>query len=823
MSCSFSSKSILHNFSTLTPKNSNNEGFTMFKNYLKISFRNLWRAKGYSAINLAGLATGMACFILILLWVQDELSYDKFHENTNRLFRVVRLDRDDPSQGVCRAGAPWGPALYNDFPEVENFVRFRGHGRTLMSSGDKGFYESEGLYADSTIFEVFTFPLLKGNPKTALTRPNTMVINERMAEKYFGTEDPVGQSLVFNNQDEFEITGLMQNIPANSHIKFDYLIPFFMYQRWDTSEWGVNNFYTYLLLAEGTATQLEAKIPEFLERHAGERTAAASINKLQPITDIHLHSNLLRELEANGDIANVYIFAAIAIFILLIACINFMNLATARSANRAKEVGIRKVVGSQRLQLIKQFLGESIFLSILGILLAVGLVELLIPNFNELSGKQLSLDFGNNVFLLTGLLFMALIVGFISGAYPAFFLSSFKPIAAIKGDVGSGKSSSILRKGLVILQFAISITLIVGTAVVYRQLNYMSSKKLGFDREQVLVIRMDNSEIKAKQELFRNELLRNPAISGVSATSNLLGGGDWGMPFSYEGSGDENRFSARVLVVDPNFVETLGMQIVDGRNFSYEFTTDIFAAYILNESAVKQIGFDNPVGKSFGRPTERNEQGKWDYEKGSVVGVIKDFHFRSFHEEIQPMVLFMIPEWFSYLSVRIRPENISTTIDFVEKKWHEFDPNRPFDYFFLDEIFDQMYRAEQRFGNTFVAFSVIAVVIACLGLFGLASFMAERRTKEIGIRKVLGASIINIVSQLSKDFTKWVIFANLIAWPVAFFVMNKWLQNFAYQVGLSLDTFLVAGVLALLIALLTVSFHAIKAAISNPVDALRHE
>ncbi len=795
----------------------------MFKNYLKISFRNLWRAKGYSAINLAGLATGMACFILILLWVQDELSYDKFHENTNRLFRVVRLDRDDPSQGVCRAGAPWGPALYNDFPEVENFVRFRGHGRTLMSSGDKGFYESEGLYADSTIFEVFTFPLLKGNPKTALTRPNTMVINERMAEKYFGTEDPVGQSLVFNNQDEFEITGLMQNIPANSHIKFDYLIPFFMYQRWDTSEWGVNNFYTYLLLAEGTATQLEAKIPEFLERHAGERTAAASINKLQPITDIHLHSNLLRELEANGDIANIYIFSAIAIFILLIACINFMNLATARSANRAKEVGIRKVVGSQRLQLIKQFLGESIFLSILGILLAVGLVELLIPNFNELSGKQLSLDFGNNVFLLTGLLFMALIVGFISGAYPAFFLSSFKPIAAIKGDVGSGKSSSILRKGLVILQFAISITLIVGTAVVYRQLNYMSSKKLGFDREQVLVIRMDNSEIKAKQELFRNELLRNSAISGVSATSNLLGGGDWGMPFSYEGSGDENRFSARVLVVDPNFVETLGMQIVDGRNFSYEFTTDISAAYILNESAVKQIGFDNPVGKSFGRPTERNEQGKWDYEKGSVVGVIKDFHFRSFHEEIQPMVLFMIPEWFSYLSVRIRPENISTTIDFVEKKWHEFDPNRPFDYFFLDEIFDQMYRAEQRFGNTFVAFSVIAVVIACLGLFGLASFMAERRTKEIGIRKVLGASIINIVSQLSKDFTKWVIFANLIAWPVAFFVMTKWLQNFAYQVGMSLDTFLLAGVLALLIALLTVSFHAIKAAISNPVDALRHE
>ncbi|MCH8020984.1 ABC transporter permease [candidate division KSB1 bacterium] len=795
----------------------------MFKNYLKISFRNLWRAKGYSAINLAGLATGMACFILILLWVQDELSYDKFHENTNRLFRVVRLDRDDPSQGVCQAGAPWGPALYNDFPEVENFVRFRGHGRTLMSRGDKGFYESEGLYADSTIFEVFTFPLLKGNPKTALTRPNTMVINERMAEKYFGSEDPVGQSLVFNNQDEFEITGIMQNIPANSHIKFDYLIPFFMYQRWDTSEWGVNNFYTYLLLAEGTATQLEAKIPEFLERHAGERTAAASINKLQPITDIHLHSNLLRELEANGDIANVYIFSAIAIFILLIACINFMNLATARSANRAKEVGIRKVVGSQRLQLIKQFLGESIFLSIIGILLAVGLVELLIPNFNELSGKQLSLDFGNNVFLLTGLLFMALIVGFISGAYPAFFLSSFKPIAAIKGDVGSGKSSSILRKGLVILQFAISITLIVGTAVVYRQLNYMSSKKLGFDREQVLVIRMDNSEIKSKQELFRNELLRNPAISGVSATSNLLGGGDWGMPFSYEGSGDENRFSARVLVVDPNFVETLGMQIVDGRNFSNEFTTDISAAYILNESAVKQIGFDNPVGKYFGRPTERNEQGEWDYEKGSVVGVIKDFHFRSFHEEIQPMVLFMIPEWFSYLSVRIRPENISTTIDFVEKKWHEFDPNRPFDYFFLDEIFDQMYRAEQRFGNTFVAFSVIAVVIACLGLFGLASFMAERRTKEIGIRKVLGASIINIVSQLSKDFTKWVIFANLIAWPVAFFVMNKWLQNFAYQVGMSLDTFLLAGVLALLIALLTVSFHAIKAAISNPVDALRHE
>ncbi|MCH7756341.1 ABC transporter permease, partial [candidate division KSB1 bacterium] len=691
----------------------------MFKNYLKISFRNLWRAKGYSAINLAGLATGMACFILILLWVQDELSYDKFHENTNRLFRVVRLDRDDPSQGVCRTGAPWAPALHSDFPEVENFVRFRGHGRTLMSSGDKRFYESEGLYADSTIFEVFTFPLLKGNPKTALTRPNTMVINERMAEKYFGTEDPVGQSLVFNNQDEFEITGLMQNIPANSHIKFDYLIPFFMYQRWDTSEWGVNNFYTYLLLAEGTATQLEAKIPEFLERHAGERTAAASINKLQPITDIHLHSNLLRELEANGDIANVYIFSAIAIFILLIACINFMNLATARSANRAKEVGIRKVVGSQRLQLIKQFLGESIFLSILGILLAVGLVELLIPNFNELSGKQLSLDFGNNVFLLTGLLFMALIVGFISGAYPAFFLSSFKPIAAIKGDVGSGKSSSILRKGLVIFQFVISSILMIGTVVVYGQLDYVRSKNLGFEKEQVVVL-----PYSGKEQPLITALLQHPNVVNASVSQRVPVNARNRDRRSILPEGSQQPIQVESYIIDSRFLETYGIKLAKGRNFSRVTPTDA-GAFLVNETAVQEFAWSTPeaaIGKSI----------DWGpgQKKGRVIGVVKDFYLASLHAKIAPLVLQMLPEeswWRTFISVRIHPQNISQTLAFLEKTWKNFTQEGAYEYFFIDESYKDLHRADVRFGQLFGYFATLAIFIACLGLFGLAAFTAEQR------------------------------------------------------------------------------------------------
>ncbi|MFQ5751118.1 MAG: ABC transporter permease, partial [bacterium] len=450
----------------------------MFKNYLKIAIRNFLRHKSFSLINVSGLATGMTCCFLILLWVQDELSYDTFHENANRIYRVVRLDNKDPGQGIARAGAPWGPALKRDYPEVENFVRFRFFSRSLVSYGEKQFYEDEGLYADSTIFEVFTFPLLNGNPKTALTQPNSIVISEKMAQKYFGNVEALNKTLVFDNTKEFKITGVLKNVPDNSHFKFDFLVPFFMYNRWDANEWNVNNFHNYLLLAEGaSASDLEAKMPEFVRKYIGEKAATESTVKLQPMTDIHLHSNLMREFEANSDIAYVYMFSAIAVFILLIACINFMNLTTARSANRAKEVGMRKVVGCRRQQLMIQFLGESIFMSMIAFMIAMGLVELLLPNFNNLAGKELNLDFSQNLLLIFGMVGMAFLVGVISGAYPAFFLSSFRPLSVMRATSKAGSTRSILRKGLVVVQFTISIALIIATGA--------KAKYLGLESEEL--------------------------------------------------------------------------------------------------------------------------------------------------------------------------------------------------------------------------------------------------------------------------------------------------------------------------------------------------
>lgn len=806
----------------------------MFKHHLKISFRNLWKYKVYSAINLAGLAIGMACCILILLWVQDELSYDKFHKNADRIFRIILLDREDPSRGIARAGAPWGPALKKDYPEIDNFVRFRFFGRSLVSCGDKQFYEDEGLYADSTIFQVFSFPLVKGDSLTALNDPKSVVINEDLAAKYFGDEDPLGKTLTFDNQVERQVTGVLKNVPENSHMYFEFLLPFSSYQRWDLTEWTVNNFHIYLLLKEkAQALELEAKMPKFVIRHMNAEKADQSIVKLQPLTDIHLHSNLHREFQANGDITYVYMFSLIALFILLIACINFMNLTTAKSANRAKEVGIRKVVGSQRMQLIKQFLGESILLSILAIILAIGLSEILLPYFVEYSGKTVALNIGSNLLFTLSLVGIALMVGLLSGAYPAFFLSSFRPVAVMKGHrsvfctPGGVKrefgNRSWLRKVLVIVQFTISIALIIGTAVVYKQLDFISERKLGFDKEQVVVVRMSDSNVLDRYESFKNELLQNPSILNVSATSNLLGGGDWGMPLYIQNENGEEKFISRVLIVDHDFVETLQMKIVQGRDFSTEFATDLDEAFLLNETAVKQLGWQQPLGKAIKRVQGQDEEGKWIWKNGRVVGVVKDFHFRSLHHEILPMVMYIVPEWFKYLSVRIQSGKLTETVSFIERKWQTFEPNRPFDCFFLDESFGQMYRAEKRFAQIFGAFSILAILIACLGLFGLASFVAEQRTKEIGIRKVLGATVSNIVLQLSKDFTKWTVLSNIVAWPVAFWTMNRWLEDFAYRIELGFGEFFLAGILALGIALFTVSFQSIKAALANPVDALKYE
>ncbi|NIR50303.1 FtsX-like permease family protein [candidate division KSB1 bacterium] len=803
----------------------------MFKNYLKVAIRNFLKHKLFSLINVSGLAIGMACCILILLWVEDELGYDTFHENANRIYRVIKLDKEDVTDGIARVGAPWGPALFKDYPEVESFVRFRFFSRSLVRYQDKVFFEEGGLYADSTIFDVFTFPLIKGNPKTALTQPNTLVISEDLAQKYFGDEEPIGKRLIIDNDEEYQVTGVVKNVPRNSHFHFDFLVSFVSYNFFDLNAWRMNNFHVYLLLKPDVSPAvLEQKFPEFVRTHITDDEPINYLVKLQPITDIHLHSDLFREFEANGDIAYVYIFTAIAVFILLIACINFMNLATARSANRCKEVGLRKVVGAQRLQVINQFLGESVLLSFLALLAAIGLSELLLPTFGSMAGKELSVHYFDNPALFFALIAISLFVGLLAGAYPALFLSSFRPISVLKGMLNSGAASATtVRKGLVVLQFTIAIVLIIGTTVVFQQLNYIRNKKLGMNQEQILVVRLQDDAAKQKYNFLKNELLQNPNVISAAASANLPGGGDWGMPFEVEGRAENDRFSSRVLVVDHDYLETMEIDLVAGRNFSRQMGTDESEAFLINQTAAEQLGWESPIGKRIARPIARNEDGSWNYQSGHVIGVVDDFHFRSLHQTIQPLVMYIQPESFRYLSIRLTAANISDTMDFIKGKWQAFEPERPVDYFFLDQVFDQMYHSEERLERIFGAFAILAIFVACLGLFGLASFTAEQRTKEIGIRKTLGATVSNIVLLISKDFSKWVIVANVVAWPVAYSAMQNWLQDFAYRMDFSWtspllwQTLLFAAFLALTIALLTVSYQAIKAAVTNPANALRYE
>ncbi len=796
----------------------------MLIHYVRIALRTMRRQKSYSFINIAGLSVGMVCAILIFMWVHDELNYDGFHERADRIFRLIRINTAEFSESVARVGAPLGPALMQDYGEVENFVRFRFFGRCLVASEEKRFYEDNGLYADPSLFEVFSFPVLSGDPAGALAQPGSIVITERMALKYFGDDDAVGKTMAFDNRQEMRVTAVVKNIPDNSHFHFDFLVPFSMYEAWDRDRWLVNNFHTYLLLRDRVySAQLEKKLPEFIRRHTDEEGSASSFVKLQPMTEIHLHSHFLREFEANGDIRYVYMFSAIAFFILAIACFNFINLTTARASSRAKEIGLRKVVGSNRTQLVQQFLGESVLICLCGLLIAVILIKIFLPSFNSLTGKTLSLSFTGNTMFILGLIALAVLVGLISGAYPSLILSGFQPVSVLKGRIKTNTSSLIARRVLVFLQFTISVILIAGALVVYRQLDYIQNKKLGFDKERMLVVRMDDSSIRQAQDAFRNELLKDPSVRAVSATSNLLGGGDWGMPFHYQGAAEGEEFASRVLVVDHHFLNTYGVEIVKGRNFSELFSTDEAGAFLLNEAAVTQLGWDDPIGKKFGMIDEPEDSGVPPYEKGRVIGVVKNFNFRSLHQNIQPLAMFMMPEWFNFLSVKISPENIPGTLNRIERLWGSYENNRPFDYFFLDETFDRMYMGERRMGKTFWIFSLIAISIACLGLFSLSAFTIERRTKEMGIRKVLGASSQTILLQTAKDFVKVVLLSNLFAWPLAYYAMYSWLERFAYRMNLGLVPFLLSGMLVLMVALFTVSFQSLKAARTDPVEALRYE
>jgi putative ABC transport system permease protein len=805
----------------------------MIKNYLKIALRNIRKHKGTSLVNIAGLAIGIACSILIILFVTYEKSYDRFHDKADRIYRLAvealvgdtKIDQTYSSSETFRR-------LMVDFPEIEKGVKFLGLGSTPVVLNEKTFYESKFYAVDSTFFDIFSFPLIQGNPETVLTEPNTMVVSRDTALKYFGDTDVVGKTLSADfsyglGRMDFQITGVSENVPDNSHFRYDLLVSSASFPAIiNNSGWSSNNFITYLLLKEGTSkTWFDEKLKEFTRRHTGPERYDAALARgdfwdyyLQPITQIHLNSDLNGEFESNGNKTYVFIFSVISVIILLIACINFMNLSTAKSSLRAREVGLRKVVGSSRNRLILQFLSESVLMSFISLALGLVIVQILLPFYRNFIGRELHMPYFDNLLVIPALLALGLAVGIFSGSYPAFFLSSFKPISVLRGNSGSGKGSSVLRNILVIFQFAISIFLIIGTLVVFQQLKFFQNTRLGFDKEQVLVVHNPGA-LGGQVQPFKEVLSRNSQIINVAGSNTLPGESFSNIGFGAEGV--ENNFTLNLCVCDYDFLDTLRMEMVQGRFFSREFPTDSHAA-ILNEQAAKLLGWEEEeaLGKKINN---------WARERGNfkVIGVIKDYHYESLHQEIRPQALFLNGGYYqrveNYISVRLNTENISEMVNFVGNTWNDFAPGKPFEYSFLDRDYDNLYTNERQTRSLFSIFSFLAIFIACLGLFGLAAFVADRKTKEIGIRKILGSSIPRIVNSLNVGFVKWVLIANLIAWPAAWYFMDNWLLNFAYRIELSWWMFVLASVLALFIALLTVSFQTIKAALKNPADALRFE
>jgi putative ABC transport system permease protein len=800
---------------------------TMFKNYLKIALRNLHKFKGYSLINIAGLAIGMACCIFILLYIQHELSYDKFHAKANEIYRIALHGKigDSPIDWATTT-AQVGPLMIDEFPEVLDAVRFKYPDKNVFSYEDKRFFEFAPLYVDNSFFNIFSFRLIKGDAKTALNAPFSLVMTQVIAEKYFGNEDPIGKIVTVNNSEKFQVTGIIEKPPSNSHFTFDILASFETLYRTAPQEvdgWIYWAYQTYLLLQPGTNYQeLEAKFNGFVEKHIGEmlrQIGAEHTWYLQPLTSIHLHSHLSCELAANSDIRYIYAFAAIALFILLIACMNFMNLSTARSANRAKEVGIRKVLGSIRSKLILQFLSESLILAIASLVVALFIVWLVLSYFKSLIGFDIQIHKFAIPWLLTGSCCITFLVGVVSGSYPAFYLSRFLPVKVLKGDFSKNSRNSWFRSLLVMSQFTISIGLIIGTIVIYNQLNYMRTKKLGFQKEQMLVLSLRDDDTKGRAVAIKSELLKVEGVVGVCGSDMVPGEYEYGIITCYpESLSHGHGFKIENLSVDSDFLDTYGIDIVVGRGFSKEMITDQYDAALINETAWRALGWKNPIGK---RISDHINPAKLRIR--TIIGVVKDFHHKILHEPIEPTLIDYSPNFSRRLSLKLSTVNTIRTVKLVEQKWHEIAPNHPFDYFFLDDFYDDLYRNEARLGSIFQLFTMLAIFIGCLGLFGLASFTAEQRTKEIGIRKVLGASLAGIVHLMNKDFVKWILISNLIAWPVAYYAMNKWLQNFAYRVNIGIWIFILSAFLALIVALITVSYQSIKAALANPVESLRYE
>ncbi len=806
----------------------------MFSNYFKIAFRNLWRNKSLSTIHILGLSLGIATCLLIVLYIQHELSFDRYNEKADRIYRVT-------FRGLMQGGElkeanvmpPVAGTFKMNFPEIEETVRLRQVGRPRVSVGDQVFKDDEMAFADPTIFRVFTLPLIKGMPDEVLKQPNTIVITPRQAMKYFGTLDVIGKTLNFKDfQTVFTITGLVKEMPSTSHFHFDLIASMAGLDEARSDSWMTSDFFTYLLLKKGaSASQLQTRMPGIVEQYVApqlEKAMGISFaefkqkgNKLgfvlQPITDIHLHSDLTGDFEGYGDIQYVYIFGAVAVFMLLIACINFMNLSTAGASKRAKEIGIRKVMGSLKKQLIVQFLTESFMITTLALVLAVALVYCALPAFNRLTGQDLGQSLWSNPWTLISLLLFGLLTGLLAGSYPAFYLSSFKPIAVLKGKLASGGRSSGLRSGLVVFQFFISIGLMVGTIVVWQQLSFIRHKKLGYDKDRVLVVQ-DTYWLGNNQEAFRAELLRDPRVISVSRSGYLPAGpSNNNNFFIYPDDHSTSLVKTIRYDVDDQYIPTLGMKMLSGRNFSRDFGSDSTGA-LLNETAAKLLGWTGAVeGHTI---SSRDNNGKVSTYR--VIGVVNDFHFRSLHQAITPLVMIAGTDNGTMI-VKISGSDPAGVLNAIRNKWNDMKAESPFSYSFLDQRFEATYKSEQNIAKILALFAGLTIFVACLGLFGLATFTAERRTREIGIRKVLGADVTSIIRLLSVEFVKLVCIAFVIAAPVAWFVMNRWLQDFAYRISIPVWVFAVAAFAAIFTTLVTVSFQSVRVALLNPVKSLKAE
>lgn len=808
----------------------------MFRNFITIAFRNLVTHKAYSLINISGLAIGLASAILILLYVQDELSYDKFHDNYDQIYRVGlhgNIQGNELVVGVTCV--PMAPTLVRDYPEVISATRlFAFAGEPIVRYEDNSFLEDRFFYADSSFFAVFRTGLLKGDPTTVLARANTVVITDEMANKYFGSEEPIGKVIeVGVDRTEFEVTGVVEKYPGNSHLKFDFLGSMETTEFINSTFWINNMLYTYFELQDGfSPEQLEAKFPDLVMKYVGpqmEQFVQASMedffetgNKygyfLQSIKDIHLQSDVEYELEPGGNVASIYIFSVIALFLIIIASINFMNLATAQSSTRAREVGIRKVVGSMRSKLINQFLTESVVLSFVSLLIGVGLVWFVLPYFNTLAGKELSLDLAHNKILIPSLLILGLVVGLLSGSYPAFFLASFQPVKVLKGKIESGLKSRYLRGILVIFQFSVAIILFISTIIVSRQMNFIQKKELGYDKENLVVVNRITA-LQDQKDAFQEELSKFPDLIQSGFTNSLPTVMFGNTAFRPEGTTAESTHAINYWYVGYDFQKTLKMEMTEGRWFSRDILSDS-TAVVINEAAVKVLGMEDPIGKNLmliGGARDGDLPLK-------IVGIVKDFHYESLHKTIHPLVIGFLPsQSSSYLVVRIQPENYQKTVDLIKRKWDEFVPEQPFDYVFLEDDLTTAYKDDFRTGTIFTIFSVLAIFISLLGLIGLASYTAAQRTKEIGVRKVMGASVSLIIKMLSREVFILIGISTLIAWPVGYYFMKSWLQNFAFRVELGILSFIIASLLALIIAILTVGLRAYRTATANPADSLRDE